>query len=99
MARSAEELRLVEPIEPSSEAPESCVRRRGQAADVAQPACAALASSLQRKELRGACANPFQDEPSPTVIAAVKRFGLVGLIACALGTGMTRWWRSLRDRD
>lgn len=97
MARSAEELRLVEPIEPSSEAPESCAHRRSPDADDAGPGLGALASSLQRKDLRAGCANPFRDEPSPTVIAAVKRFGLVGLIACAVGTGMARWWRSLRD--
>jgi hypothetical protein len=28
--------------------------------------------------------HPLQDEPDPKVIAIVKRFGLVGLIVCAL---------------
>jgi hypothetical protein len=48
--------------------------------------------------------NPLRDEPSPLVIGAVKRFGAVGLVACALGSGLTRWWRSMtrgadRTRD
>jgi hypothetical protein len=50
----------------------------------------------QSEHLAGICANPFtDDEPHPTVVSTVKRFGVVGLMACALGAGLTRWWRSL----
>jgi hypothetical protein len=40
-------------------------------------------------------ANPLREEPAPFVVGAVKRFGVVGLVACAVGTGLTRWWRSV----
>ena len=50
----------------------------------------------QPEDLQGICANPFTaDEPHPAVVSTVKRFGVVGLVACALATGLTRWWRSL----
>jgi hypothetical protein len=50
----------------------------------------------QPEDLQGICANPFtDDEPPAAVVSTVKRFGVVGLVACALGAGLTRWWRSL----
>jgi hypothetical protein len=40
-----------------------------------------------------AYANPLRDEPDPALVTAVQRFGVVGLIAGAVGAAMTRWWR------
>jgi hypothetical protein len=50
---------------------------------------------LQAEDIRGICANPLADEPDPATVGAVKRFGVVGLVACALGAGLARWWKSL----
>jgi hypothetical protein len=41
------------------------------------------------------CFNPLRDEPSDAVVHAVQRFGVVGLVSCALGSGVLRWWKSL----
>jgi hypothetical protein len=49
----------------------------------------------RHKDIVGICANPLRDEPHPAVVGAVKRFGLVALVACALGAGLLRWWKSL----
>jgi hypothetical protein len=38
------------------------------------------------------CGNPLRDEPDPVVVAAVKRFGLVGLVVCAVSAWAGRWW-------
>jgi hypothetical protein len=51
--------------------------------------------ALQPEDIQGICANPLADEPHPAIIGAVQRFGVVGLVACALGTGLMRWWKSL----
>jgi hypothetical protein len=40
-------------------------------------------------------ANPLREDPETLVIGATQRFGVVGLVACALGTGLSRWCRSL----
>jgi hypothetical protein len=40
--------------------------------------------------------NPLREEPSRMVRGVVSRFGLPGLIVCALSTGMTRWIKQLR---
>ena len=45
------------------------------------------------------CTNPLRDEPSPLAVGAVKRFGLVGLVTVAVGTGIARWWNSFSHRD
>lgn len=45
------------------------------------------------------CTNPLRDEPSPLAVGAVKRFGLVGLVSVAVGTGIARWWNSFSHRD
>jgi hypothetical protein len=49
---------------------------------------------LQPEDIQGICANPLADEPHPAIVGAVQRFGVVGLVACALGTGLMRWWNS-----
>jgi hypothetical protein len=51
-----------------------------------------------REDIEAICANPLRDEPHPVVVGAVKRFGLVGLVTCAVGTGLLRWWQSLTHR-
>ena len=40
------------------------------------------------------CGNPLSDEPDPVVVEAVKRFGVVGLVVCAVLAGVGRWWSS-----
>ena len=52
------------------------------------------AQNVQGANLAEIGANPLRDEPTPGTIRAVKWFGLVGLIACALGAAWQRWWRS-----
>jgi hypothetical protein len=42
--------------------------------------------------------NPLRDEPHPVVVNAVRRFGLIGLIACALFAGAGRWLSSVIRR-
>jgi hypothetical protein len=50
---------------------------------------------LQHADIEGICANPLRDEPHPAIIAAVRRFGAVGLIAAALGAAVVRWWNTV----
>ena len=38
--------------------------------------------------------NPLRDEPDAVVVGAVKRFGLVGLVVCAVLAALERWWSS-----
>lgn len=59
--------------------------REAEAGDPAEPASVASPASL----------NPLSDEPSEATIRAVQRFGVVGLVTCALGSGVLRWWKSL----
>jgi hypothetical protein len=42
--------------------------------------------------------NPLRDEPHPVVVNAVRRFGLVGLMGCALFAGAGRWLSSVIRR-
>ena len=56
---------------------------------------AARPRAVQHQGLEGICVNPLREEPHPAIIAAVRRFGVVGLVACALGTACVRWWKSL----
>jgi hypothetical protein len=90
--RSAEEFSLHEPIDAA------------HAREVAAPALIddadadAPQRSFRNADIEGICANPLRDEPHPVVIGAVQRFGLVGLVACAVGTGLLRWWKSLAHR-
>jgi hypothetical protein len=41
------------------------------------------------------CGNPLWDEPDPVVVGALIRFGLVGLVVCAVLAGLGRWWSSM----
>ena len=50
----------------------------------------ATAPSVAPMEAARVCGNPLRDEPEPVVVAAVKRFGLVGLAACAVGAWLGR---------
>ena len=50
----------------------------------------ATAPAVAAMEAARVCGNPLRDEPEPVVIAAVKRFGLVGLAACAVGAWLGR---------
>jgi hypothetical protein len=71
----------------------------GTLADTAHaPERAFRRQNIGRDKFEAACANPLRDEPDPMVVRAVKRFGLVGLVTCAVGTGLLRWWHSLADR-
>ena len=54
---------------------------------------------FRREDIEGICANPLRDDdPHPLLVGAVRRFGLVGLVTCAVGTGLLRWWHSLTHR-
>jgi hypothetical protein len=88
--RSAEEFSLDEPIDAS----------RGNEALAGALSDSASTAELhfRREDIEGICANPLRDEPHPVVVGAVRRFGLVGLVTCAVGTGLLRWWHSLTHR-
>lgn len=90
--RSAEEFSLDEPIAAAHGNP-------AVAAALADNAGAAE-RAFRREDIEGICANPLRDAPNPVLVAAVRRFGLVGLVTCAVGTGLLRWWHSrlLRER-
>jgi hypothetical protein len=53
------------------------------------------AEQHQRDAAHGVSANPFREEPEPSIVAAVQRFGLVGLLAGALGAGCVRVLKNL----
>jgi len=55
----------------------------------------ASAAAVASMEAPRVCGNPLRDEPDPVVVAAVKRFGLVGLVVCAVGAWVGRWWSSV----
>jgi hypothetical protein len=88
--RSAEEFTLDEPID--------AVHDSEVVATALTDDARAPQRSFQSADIEGICANPLRDEPPPVVVGAVKRFGLVGLVACALGTGLLRWCKSLAHR-
>lgn len=90
MERSVAEYSLDEPID----APHGN-DAAGMLSAVASPAARPDSSRLQPEDIQGICANPLRDEPSPTVVSAVQRFGVVGLVTCAVGAGLARWWKSL----
>lgn len=65
-------------------------------AETLSDSVASKSVGLQREGLEAIVANPLrEDVPHPTVITTVKRFGVVGLTACALCAALLRWWRSL----
>jgi hypothetical protein len=88
--RSVEEYSLDEPIG----TPHSDEVAAGELSDTADTGMRRDSQRLQPEDIQGICANPLAGEPEPVVIAAVKRFGIVGLVACAVGAGLARWWRS-----
>ena len=90
MERSAEEFSLDEPIDAS----------HGNEAEAGALSDGASAGehAFRREDIEGICANPLRDEPDPVVVGAVRRLGLVGLVTCAVGTGLLRWWHSLTHR-
>jgi hypothetical protein len=90
--RSADEFSLDEPIDASH-------GNQAVAGALADNAGAAE-RAFRREDIEGICANPLRnDAPNPVVVAAVRRFGLVGLVTCAVGTGLLRWWHSLTHRE
>jgi len=88
LERSVEEYSLDEPIGPS----------RGEAVGHMHSAGTARPEAFSREDLQGICANPLREEPHPVTVATVKRFGLVGLVGCAIGAAFLRWWRSPPSR-
>ena len=94
--RSAEEYSLDEPIGvPLGSAATVDRRVVVRLAETAYPDSLPDSERLQPEDIQGICANPLADEPHRAMIAAVQRFGVVGLVACALGTALMRWWKSL----
>jgi hypothetical protein len=89
--RSAEEYSLDEPIG----TPHSDEIAADKLSDTADAGLRPDSQRLQPEDIQGICANPLRDEPDAIVVGAVKRLGLVGLVACALGAGLARWWKSL----
>jgi hypothetical protein len=90
--RSVEDYSLDEPIEVPQGAP--AAHTFTDATELSDAADAGT-RYLQPADLEGICANPLRDEPGPAVIGTVRRFGIVGLVAYALGAGLTRWCKSL----
>lgn len=89
--RSVEEFSLDEPIDAS--------HGRQSVASALTGSAGGAERSFRREDIEGICANPLRgDRPGPVIIGAVKHFGLVGLVTCALGTGLARWWHSLIHR-
>lgn len=90
--RSVEEFSLDESIDASHGRPSDANALPG-GADAPQ-------RSFRREDIEGICANPLRgDRPGPLIIGAVKRFGLVGLVSCAVGAGIARWWHSLTHQS
>jgi len=85
----AQELSIEEPIDAAEHIGTSA------STAVALEAHGEIAGGLRSADVERICVNPLRDEPSPAAIGAVKRFGLVGLIACALAAACHRWWKSV----
>jgi hypothetical protein len=80
--RSIEEFRLEEPLDPAQLGVD----------ETHFDAAGAPARVRGRPEIQAFPGNPLRDEPSPASVAAVRRFGIVGLVTVALGAGLRRWW-------
>jgi hypothetical protein len=91
VARSAEQFALDEPIGTS--------HRRDSTADAVTETAENTERPFIDQETGAVCTNPLRDEPSPLAVGAVKRFGLVGLVSIAVGTGIARWWNSFSSHD
>jgi hypothetical protein len=83
------------PLDAPIGAPHRKEAAAGSLSDTGNPGLRPDFGGLRPEDIQGIRANPLADEPHPTIVHAVKRFGVVGLVACALGTGLMRWWRSL----
>jgi len=89
--RSAEEYSLDEPIDAS--------HGNTAVAGALSDDAGAAERAFRREDIEGICANPLRDAPHPVIVGAVRRFGLVGLLTCALCTGLLRWCHSLTRRE
>jgi hypothetical protein len=89
--RSVEQFSLDEPIGDSHERENDADRSADSAETAEQP--------FLRDATGALCTNPLRDAPDPVVVGAVKRFGVVGLVTVAVGTGIARWWNSFSTRD
>jgi len=89
--RSAEQFALAEPVGASHEQQNAAET----AADNAETAERPFVHEVTGRR----CTNPLRDAPDPVVVGAVKRFGLVGLVTVAVGTGIARWWNSFSNRN
>jgi hypothetical protein len=85
--RSVEEYPLDEPI--------GAAHQQMAPAAVLQDCADAGSYRLQHSDIGRIRANPLSEEPHPTLVATVRRFGITGLIAGALGTALLRWWRAV----
>ena len=50
---------------------------------------------LQHSDIERIRGNPLSEEPHPALVATVRRFGVAGLVAGALGAALLRWWKGL----
>jgi len=89
--RSVEEYSLDEPIGTPQGNQTAAGKPSAQVSQDALPG----SCRLQPEDIQGICANPLRDEPHPAIVGAVKHFGIVGLVACALGAALARWWKSV----
>jgi hypothetical protein len=89
--RSAEEFSLDEPIDGS--------HGHQAVAGALSDDAGAAERAFRREYIEGICASPLRDAPHPVIVGAVRRFGLVGLVTCALGTALLRWLHSLAHRE
>lgn len=87
MERSVEEYSLDEPIDD--------VHRHDVTADARSDRATVKPERFQGAGVQGICVNPLREEPEAAVIGAVTRFGVVGLVACALGAALVRLVRRL----
>jgi len=89
--RSAEQFALDEPI--------GVAHERSSTAETAADSGETAERPFIHQVTGVRCTNPLRDEPDPVVVGAVKRFGLVGLVTVAVGTGIARWWNSFSNRN
>jgi hypothetical protein len=90
--RSAKGMSLGEPIGVD------VLRTRGVVANGLVGGAGAAERPSRREDIEALCGNPLRDQPNPVVVKAVRRFGLVGLVSCAVFTGVARGWHSLSHR-
>jgi len=89
--RSVEQFSLDEPI--------GAAHGHESTADAVAETRENTAQPFTQQEDGVVCTNPLRDEPSALAVGAVQRFGLVGLVGVAVGSGIARWWNSFSHRD